>query len=294
MQPTRTNFRCSAGFTLPELLVVMGIIIIFIALAIPALNVLNGSRSIAAGENNLSAALVRARGEAVATQQVRGLMFSIDPGSDRVVATLVQEVSAPSNLTVGALSGVTWLDTVPGRDQLRLPPLIRLQTVFDGASMPPLTDRYLGYNPPPTGVGSPNVKVGGVILFDGDGQLIVRQYGFRLLRTDSNTGAPAPSGIMDMLYTKPDPATELSVAQSNDPFVPFVTADGHVSSVPPKSQLAVVLFDQREFNAQADSSGAAFSDLDNQSNETAKETWIDGASTPLLVNRFTGTLIRGE
>ena len=293
MQRSNHKLRRLAGFTLPELLVVMGIIIIFIALAIPAMNVLSGSRSIAAGENNLQAALVRAREEAIASQQLRGLMFTIDPGSDRVVATLVQEASPPANVPA-SLAFVTWLDTVPGREQLRLPPLIRLQTVFDSSSMQPLADRYLGYNPPPNGVGNAGVKVGGVILFDGDGQLVVRQYGFRLLRTDPATGIATPSGIMDMFYLQSDPGTELPIAQGNDPFVPFVTADGNVTNIPPKSQLAVVLFDQKDFNAHADSSGNAFSDLDNQSNETAKETWIDGASTPLLVNRFTGTLIRGE
>ena len=99
---------------------------------------------------------------------------------------------------------------------------------------------------------------------------------------------------MDMFYNQPDPNKELTDAESNDPFVPFVTANGHASSIPPKSQLAVVLFDQKDFLAHTDSSGNAFSDLDNQPNETAKENWIDGASTPLLVNRFTGTLIRGE
>ena len=51
----------SAGFTLTEILVVIGIIVLFIALAIPAMSAISGTRSIAGAENNLSALLARAQ-----------------------------------------------------------------------------------------------------------------------------------------------------------------------------------------------------------------------------------------
>src|SRR2546423_10703263 len=84
------------AFTMPELLVVMGIILLFIALAVPAFNALSGTRSIAAAENNLAAVLVRAREEAIGLQEIRGILFSIDPKSDRVAATLVHQTDAPT------------------------------------------------------------------------------------------------------------------------------------------------------------------------------------------------------
>ena len=275
MQHTHTNSRYSAGFTLPELLVVMGIIIIFIALAIPALNVMNGSRSIAAGENNLSAVLVRAREEAIGLQQIRGLVFTLDPGSDRVVATLVQSTDPPPAPYTPPVANMVWLDTVPNRDRLSLPPGIRLQTCFDGAGG---TERYMGFNTAP--FGDLPTKLGGVILFDGEGRLIVRSYGFRLFR---NAGLPTQttSGFADLFFS----TGGSSSSGLSDPYIPTMTVG---SGLPFTSQLALVLIDKKAFN------DGGFVDADGQSNETAKEQWIDSNSTPLLINRFTGILIRGE
>lgn len=274
MQPTRTNSRYSAGFTLPELLVVMGIIIIFIALAIPALNVMNGSRSIAAGENNLSAVLVRAREEAIGLQQVRGLVFTLDPGSDRVVATLVQSTDPPPAPYTFPVANMVWLDTVPGRDRLSLPPGIRLQTCFDG---PGGTERYMGFNTVP--FGDLPTKLGGVILFDGEGRLIVRPYGFRLLR-NAKLPSQTSSGFADLFSQNGGTSTG-----SNDPYIPPMYTGAGLA---PDSQLALVLIDNKPYV------DAGFVDADGQSNETQKEQWIDSNSTPLLINRFTGILIRGE
>jgi len=274
MQPTRTNSRCSAGFTLPELLVVMGIIIIFIALAIPALNVMNGSRSIAAGENNLSAVLVRAREEAIGLQQIRGLVFTLDPGSDRVVATLVQSTDAPPAPFTPPVANMVWLDTVPNRDRLSLPPGIRLQTCFDGAGG---NERYMGFNSAP--FGNIPTKLGGVILFDGEGRLIVRSYGFRLLR-NAGLSNQTSSGFADLFFSAGNSASGMS-----DPYIPTMT---NGSGLPFQSQLALVLIDNKAFVE------AGFIDADQQPNESQKELWIDSNSTPLLINRFTGILIRGE
>ena len=261
------HLHCRRAFTLPELLIVIGIIIMFIALAIPALNVLNGSRSIAVGENNLSAALVRAREEAIGLQQIRGLLFTLDPGSNRVVATVVQATGAPPSPYVPPMANMVWLDTVPNRDHLSLPPNIRLQTGFDSGGG---TERYMGYNPVP--FGDLPTKLGGVILFDGEGRLIARRYGFRLLR---NVGLPnqTSSGFADLFFTTGSNPSNLS-----DPYIPVMnTASGN--TLPSNSQLAVVLIDDKTFL------DAGFVDADAQSNETQKEQWIDSNSTPFLINR---------
>ena len=94
-----SQHRRAAGFTLTEILVVIGIIVLFIALAIPAFSAISGTRSIAGAENNLSALLVRAREEAIAQADTadpsyRGVMFYIDPATDTVTGMIVR--STPS------------------------------------------------------------------------------------------------------------------------------------------------------------------------------------------------------
>lgn len=276
MQRTTPHSHSRPAFTLPELLVVIGIIVMFIALAIPALNVLSGSRSIAVGENNLSAALVRAREEAIGLQQIRGLLFTLDPGSDRVVATVVQTTAAPPAPYSPPLANMIWLDTVPNRDHLSLPAGIRLQTSFDSAGG---TERYMGYNS--VGFGDLPTKLGGVILFDGEGRLIARRYGFRTLRNAGQT----TSGFADLFFTV---GQQQNPTTLSDPYIPTMNNPAGNGGIPPNSQLAVVLIDNKTFI------DAGFVDADGQPNETQKEQWIDSNSTPFLINRFTGVLIRGE
>jgi len=54
-----TACRTVAGFTLTEILIVIGLIVLVIALAVPAFNVMTGGRSVDAAMNTLSAVLGR-------------------------------------------------------------------------------------------------------------------------------------------------------------------------------------------------------------------------------------------
>jgi prepilin-type N-terminal cleavage/methylation domain-containing protein len=81
--------RRPAGFTLTELLVVIGIIVIIAAVALPVFNVLTGSRSIEAGQNFLSASLARARAEALSRQQPIGLAVYFDQVRGRTALATV-------------------------------------------------------------------------------------------------------------------------------------------------------------------------------------------------------------
>src|SRR5437868_4618206 len=122
--------RDRQAFTMPELLVVMAIIVLFIALALPAFNAISGSRSIAAAENNLAAVLGRAREEASGLQEIRGILFTVDPATDRMMATVIHQTNPPTLPPYSGpnFSNVIWLDVVPNREQLLLPIGIRLQT----------------------------------------------------------------------------------------------------------------------------------------------------------------------
>src|SRR5258708_3748402 len=114
------------------MLVVMGIIIVFIAMAVPVVRSLMGSSSIAMARNSLAALLTRAREEAVGMQDVRGVLFVLDRGTDRVVGMIVQPAAIQdSGTSVSAMSGLVLLDLVPKRDSMTLPAGVRLQTVFN-------------------------------------------------------------------------------------------------------------------------------------------------------------------
>ncbi|HET6248027.1 MAG TPA: hypothetical protein VFE47_10050, partial [Tepidisphaeraceae bacterium] len=214
--------------------------------------------------------------------------------------------------------GIVLLDALPNRDSLELPAGVRLQTMFNGinptSSIGGNDDRYLGFNPL-TSSGNPPF-VGGCILFDGNGKMIVRQYGFQMSQL-TTTGAFGPSNLCLML-SNAFPAAGLTYTSGtvqnssvgSYAFLPSVNSSSPSSSQlasVPYSQLGLVLFDYDAFKAQG------FSDLDADINaqgytssswqvgntkqsqsEQMEETWVDTHSTPVLVNRFNGTLIRGE
>src|SRR4051794_30107299 len=71
------------GFSLTEILIVVALIVLLMALALPAFNFITGSRSTDAAYNTISAMLSRARTEAVGLQEIRGVMFYVDPATDR-------------------------------------------------------------------------------------------------------------------------------------------------------------------------------------------------------------------
>ncbi|MEM6562044.1 MAG: prepilin-type N-terminal cleavage/methylation domain-containing protein [Planctomycetota bacterium] len=67
------------GFTLIEITVVLGLILVLATLAIPAVNALRGTRSAEAGANVAAAMLSRARAEAVDRAAPVGVLFYVDP-----------------------------------------------------------------------------------------------------------------------------------------------------------------------------------------------------------------------
>src|SRR5688572_14273432 len=132
------------GFTLMEVLVVIGIIVLVIALAVPALSWISGSRSVDGAENNLSAMLGRARNDAIALQVPTGVMFFIDDATRGVMMAEVydtQENPAPGDRQV-------YLELVGDRDFIALPKGVSAQ-VIDNAVVSGTTradDGYIGYN----------------------------------------------------------------------------------------------------------------------------------------------------
>src|SRR3954471_20065455 len=78
-----------SAFSLTELLIVITLIVIVLALALPAFNFITGSKSTDAAQNQVSAMLGRARNEAIGVQELRGVFFYLDPATDKYTIALV-------------------------------------------------------------------------------------------------------------------------------------------------------------------------------------------------------------
>jgi prepilin-type N-terminal cleavage/methylation domain-containing protein len=77
------------GFTLTEILIVVGVIVLVLGLAAPLFNVISGSRSTEAGSNLLGSVLGQARSIAINTGTPTGVFIHVDPDSNRTKLTLV-------------------------------------------------------------------------------------------------------------------------------------------------------------------------------------------------------------
>lgn len=281
------------GFTLTELLVVVGIMVLMITLAVPAFRVITGGRSIDAAQNQVAALLARARTDAVALQEERGLLFYLDPATGQVAAVLVR-----SRTDVASSPEPVTLDLLPDRDGLVLPTGISLQTIINGAVTPgtPPTrtsDGFLGYNrvPGPAVAGRElAVAYGGVILFDGQGRLESKSYQFAATEMTGPLTSRTKkwTQLGRLLYDVPSGGGDPPGSQAD--FVTFVPAANA-----PQSQVGLVLFESDGFTGQnftpgdprVDSGVGSYS-----SGEQAEEDWISANSIPFLVNRYNGTLIR--
>ena len=94
-------FRSSSGFTLMELMVVMGIIVLMLGMGVLAFNALTGNRSISMAQNQVAATLGRAR--AIAMNQsgnepvAYGVFFFRDPQNDRTAMAILRVPSVGSS-----------------------------------------------------------------------------------------------------------------------------------------------------------------------------------------------------
>ena len=353
--------KARRGFTLTEILIVIALIVLVIALAIPAFSFITGSRSVDAGENLVSAMMGRARAEAIRNQRVAGVAFFREKSTDRATMALVvpaslrgaqspeaagleqykgwKQYQEPPDLTnptaspvvryyVGDVvialvdvpgpqggnkrvtkqyvcieehdadpqryppdpsdppSAMGWdywgtvndtdIDSLVGFDYQYLPTGIGAQTINDPDPDPIINaapsygrDRYLG---------------NGLILFGPDGQLLHRQY---IITAPANTDPDTTHLYRLMNFDD----RKITPAQNN-------VDVGAVPAHPHYSQLGVVLYEEEQFK----NAGGNIDDPlnDNQQyntagyNEQAEESWLDQNCLSLMINRYNGTLVRGE
>jgi prepilin-type N-terminal cleavage/methylation domain-containing protein len=100
------------GFTLTEMLVVVGIIVLIVTISVPAFNAISGNRSLDAAQNQLAAIIGRARQEAIGLQQPYGVILFQDPNTSRACAAVVNFPDPANPLLLGL---------APNHDELLLP-----------------------------------------------------------------------------------------------------------------------------------------------------------------------------
>jgi hypothetical protein len=224
-----------------------------------------------------------------------------------------------------------WLDLVDDAEFVALPERRWLQVIDDctvTTTNPPTRkdDGYIGFNVLNTGNATGQVPdaltpYGGVILFDGSGRLVSKKYAFKTYYHDANLGPP-PSNrkatpIGNLLYRPPGARNGgIDPRPDSSPSVPDLVprsmrpnpgSGPPLISEPPRSQFGFVLFDNEAYRSANAKQGSTSSRIENDlqfasggqlyqndPTEKAKEDWLDNNSTPLLVNRYNGTLVRGE
>lgn len=283
------------GFTLTEMLIVMGIIVLVALVAVPSFRALTGGRSTEAASNQISAALARARLDAVGLQEPRGILFFRDPDTQRVGMMEVRAVNDQQPFEI---------DVAPDRDTLLLPAGVGLQTLdnYDGATAN-TQDQYVGFNKrtsrnaADTVPQSTVVPFGGLILFDRRGQLRSGTWAFRMHYTDAVVPANTRASEMGMfMYADPSKGAtypDVLPAAANAPTssVGFVLFDADAFSQFNDGRPPDVTADM---DTQADSRVTFGAVTDSPPQEAAEEKWLDENAQPFLVNRYNGTLVRSQ
>jgi hypothetical protein len=194
----------------------------------------------------------------------------------------------PPNAVPAATRDV-YLDLAPDTDFLPLPPGVLAFVLADGSvnvnTGIRASDGYLGYNQTLDSNGTALTAVpqlGGVILFNGDGQLISRTYGYRTRINDVATKMQALIGV-DAPGSAPDR---------------FVDAGAQAVQAPltqqPGSALGFVLCDREQFTANGTLADPVMSNTAYSQAEFNEEKWIDDNSSALIINRYNGTLTRAD
>ncbi|HVT88231.1 MAG TPA: prepilin-type N-terminal cleavage/methylation domain-containing protein [Tepidisphaeraceae bacterium] len=339
-------FIAHSGFSLTEILIVIGIMVLLLAMAVPAFNLITGSKSQDLAVNSISSMLAVARNDAIAKGETRGVMFFLDPTIDRYVGLLVQPaqfsswtgntsyqsgdyvadpntsplryflcINPVANNTPPKSNAASWIpvdqyaiDLVPDADGITLPTGVGIQMIND-ATLDNAGNRTSdGY-----------VRCG-AIMFDSAGRLIHSRISiYTVVDTDpASTNPPSPIGAgqlghrmgLNTVYTG-GPAIGFP---NSFPMVASPTASPNVLT----TEFGLVLYDRQLFATAAgtddfhnnDAVGPAgtFKDYSFPSltpiasygapntagTEWAEEDWLDKNALPVMVNRYNGTLIKGE
>jgi type II secretory pathway pseudopilin PulG len=250
--PRRSRGRRATAFTLTELLVVISIIVLLLALAVPVFNIFRSGRSVDAAENIVSAMLQRTRARAIGLQDRRGLFSYTDPATGNVSMVIVKVFDAQISAT--NTNTKTYIEVDPDADEPQpLPAGVGIGFIvgFD-TSINPATNAP--YN-------RPFYKKTGLIVFDGYGRI-------EPLAAYTVDNAVGHSLVLYDQYLKFTAGSQLPVDQP--------------------AQYGLLLYEKQAF-AAADPTGS-----DDLNYGAAQADWLNQNALALIVNRYNGTLFRGE
>jgi prepilin-type N-terminal cleavage/methylation domain-containing protein len=322
-----------SGFTLTELMIVIGIIVLFVTLALPAFNLISGSRSIGGAENIVAALVGRARAEAIGNDTNRGVAFYLDVATNRYYAAIV---AAPTfsewnnATTYSQYQYVTVTPTAVTAPATVPPPIRYFVAMYNAAANvgqnPTIATTFWTECDPyvldaaadtdivalPYGVGAEVINNSsmsstgrassgylsmGVLLFGPSGGLSLSRVS---LAQSGKIGAAANFNQNIPYYVAP-PYSGLLTASTiaGNPNTP-----NQQKGLPLTGAIGLVLFDKQSFDGQG-YGGQISSSLSNTSSyppaptaysstDSAIDGWLDTNATPLLINRYNGTLIRSE
>jgi Tfp pilus assembly protein FimT len=328
MQQTQTRQlnRARRGFTLAEILVVISIIIVVLAISVPVFSYIFGSRSQSASENVVSAMLARARVEAINRGKYVGVFFYLDPATDRTVACLVAREVGTTEDPDPYDNYKAW---TTGPDVVYHNSPYKDRVVFFSADADEQTDskprmlvkryrciqehqsRDLSTSPPKNGPQPDGyfhnqwwdeVLDGDLdLLPDTDAQVLSPGIGLQLVNDPHGSNATDryvrtgcilfdPQGRLDSVPYVVSPRSALGQQMRLQRYLQ------DRQRRPLFSQFGLVTYDLTVFRNQGftdDDSNILGSNI-NYANEQGEEVWLDNNTTIQLVNRTTGTLMKGE
>jgi type II secretory pathway pseudopilin PulG len=311
------------AFTLTELLIVIGLLVLMLVLALPAVNFITGARSTESATNVIGALLGSARSQAIAQQSNVGVLFFWDRTKEQTVGGLcaTAQIWDP---TASYVDG----DVVQfGVDASGNPAYYICLTPLAGGTNPSSNTSFwkncASYKPNmpllldgfelqtlPKGVGLQGVVIGnqsldstlGVgaydryvstacIMFDGEGRLTFTQYGIYAGENVGTTGGTVVfSRLQPLLNSQRNIAnmglTEAAIALYDRAI--FHDQGNTSDPVPENDYIA------GDYNTPTHTSPNPNQFATDAPNEPNEEFWIDNNSTFLLVNRYNGTLLKSE
>jgi prepilin-type N-terminal cleavage/methylation domain-containing protein len=331
---TKRAACCRRGFTLVELMIAVGIIVLMLALALPAFRAITGSRSTEGATNLVASMLSRARTDAIAGGQPYGVAFFYDSTGQYKLAEVAPVsfgnwgglgVAYPLGAYVtyqpasGPLQYFVSVQAVPGGSSIDM-----ANSTYANATAPPPTGTYWHQLAPatPEGYWAAASTTTSPVLYDQipatDAVLLPTGVGAQVI-VDSSLNTAVPDRYLRAGLVMFDPSgrlTNLPTVCSQYGLVGSAigldlknaaAATGSTLAQTAQNELlpssfGIVVYDRDAYGTQGfqphdptlDTSMPAYGTTATPTSEASAEQWLDLNAAPLLINRYTGDLVHGE